>query len=411
MAWRIHDAVVRGEIDNREPGRVTGRIWLQDRVDPLELELEGNPWRDLAGMRLGFENPAPQAGDCEGLVVRQVGKTGDITASRKVKVPDCSTEALMEHIRKRTAFPWHWGNALYLEWYSEANGRVVIESSSYALTLLEGPAWRMSDEEERQQVENNAAHLEGFLSDLSQVMDYAEDLPIDLWEDACEETDEEIEAEAYHERVNTLMDRMQARMDREGIEVDSEAWEAMYEEEKAKMRRERGEPEPEPRTPEEIEAMNRWVDEMNEVLEEEMKDWAENPPPPPEKHPLTASTQALGHRIRKDIQAGGWLPPHASEEHPLQELSLGVSLAAGKLAGALGRAARGEWPPPPYAAGDTLYRLKKARELICDAMMGLRAAEEQNLGVAEWRECISCELSDILQEIQDLITEVRDSLS
>ena len=28
MAWRFHEHVLRGEIDNRTRGRVTGRIWL-----------------------------------------------------------------------------------------------------------------------------------------------------------------------------------------------------------------------------------------------------------------------------------------------------------------------------------------------------------------------------------------------
>ena len=29
MAWRIHDSVQRGEVDNRERGIVRGRIWLR----------------------------------------------------------------------------------------------------------------------------------------------------------------------------------------------------------------------------------------------------------------------------------------------------------------------------------------------------------------------------------------------
>jgi hypothetical protein len=30
MAWRIHDNVIRGEIDNRVKGRVRGRLKLMD---------------------------------------------------------------------------------------------------------------------------------------------------------------------------------------------------------------------------------------------------------------------------------------------------------------------------------------------------------------------------------------------
>src|SRR5688572_2285679 len=44
MAWRIDENVTRGEIDNRIPGRVTGRIWFVGREDPVVLTLIGNAW-------------------------------------------------------------------------------------------------------------------------------------------------------------------------------------------------------------------------------------------------------------------------------------------------------------------------------------------------------------------------------
>lgn len=60
MAWRLEDAVVRGEIDNSIEGRTTGRVWLLGRDEPLVLDLDGDCWRDLAGTRLTFENPQPR---------------------------------------------------------------------------------------------------------------------------------------------------------------------------------------------------------------------------------------------------------------------------------------------------------------------------------------------------------------
>ena len=33
MAFRIHDSVVRGEIDNRQRGIVRGRIWVEGRAE------------------------------------------------------------------------------------------------------------------------------------------------------------------------------------------------------------------------------------------------------------------------------------------------------------------------------------------------------------------------------------------
>ena len=57
MAFRIHDSVVRGEIDNRVKGIVRGKIWVKGRPEPLLIELQGNAWPDLAGCLLTFHNP------------------------------------------------------------------------------------------------------------------------------------------------------------------------------------------------------------------------------------------------------------------------------------------------------------------------------------------------------------------
>ena len=166
MAWRIDDKVERGEIDSRTRGRVTGRIWFAGRKQAVVLELAGNPWRDLAGHILRFSNPQPQAGDLAGLADVQTGVVGDITASRKVKVPEVSMEELMKLDAASQAFPWHWGNSLYLEWFSQRNGRVVIESATYQLELVPAAAWSMSVAEEAAQRAANAAAMSEFMGRL-----------------------------------------------------------------------------------------------------------------------------------------------------------------------------------------------------------------------------------------------------
>ncbi|HTO05356.1 MAG TPA: hypothetical protein VL069_16730 [Opitutus sp.] len=88
MAWRIDEHVTRGEIDNRIRDCVTGRIWFFGRDEPVILALTGNAWRDLAGHRLEFVNPEPKPGLSPSFAAHQRGTTGDITASRKVRVPD-----------------------------------------------------------------------------------------------------------------------------------------------------------------------------------------------------------------------------------------------------------------------------------------------------------------------------------
>ena len=48
IAFRIHDRVVRGEIDNRVKGIVRGKIRVEGRDETIVLELKGNASPDLA---------------------------------------------------------------------------------------------------------------------------------------------------------------------------------------------------------------------------------------------------------------------------------------------------------------------------------------------------------------------------
>ncbi|HEY9248210.1 MAG TPA: hypothetical protein VIO38_03725, partial [Rariglobus sp.] len=169
MAWRIEEHLIRGEIDNRIRGRVTGRLWFEGRPEPVTLELAGNAWRDLAGRVLRFANPTTKTagpGALAGLATVQRGVTGDITASRKVKVPDCTMDELRALLREKKDFPWHWGNSLYLEWHGEENGRVVIEAAHYELALDAAAAWTMSESEEAVQREANGRALLDFMERL-----------------------------------------------------------------------------------------------------------------------------------------------------------------------------------------------------------------------------------------------------
>lgn len=146
MAWRLHEYVLRGEIDNRTRGRVAGRIWLAGVEEPLVLELRGDCLPDLAGCLLRFENPEPVAITTRPPASRQRGTAGDITAARKVRVFDIPFEEAYAMIKAGGKPPEHRANALYLEWHSEMSGRVVIESSSYRLEVSEA-AWQFTAKE------------------------------------------------------------------------------------------------------------------------------------------------------------------------------------------------------------------------------------------------------------------------
>ena len=133
MAHRIDELLVRGEIDNTEEGKTTGWLWLLGRTEPITLDLIGDCWRDLAGSRLKFRNPDPKPGSCNELSPIQRGLVGDMTASRKVKVPVCSADEFAARCAAGEEVPLVWKNTLYLEWFSETNGRVMIEAADFDL--------------------------------------------------------------------------------------------------------------------------------------------------------------------------------------------------------------------------------------------------------------------------------------
>ncbi len=105
--------------------------------------MEENPWRDLAGHLLKFTNPDAKAAEGPRLSAYQQGMVGDMKASRKVKIPDCSMEELMEFYSAKQPFPWHWGNSLYLEWYRSVS---IPEPTSLVLALLAGGVMLASPE-------------------------------------------------------------------------------------------------------------------------------------------------------------------------------------------------------------------------------------------------------------------------
>ncbi|MEN9974334.1 MAG: hypothetical protein RLZZ282_340 [Verrucomicrobiota bacterium] len=158
--------MICGEIDNTVEGTTTGLIWLAGRDAPLVLTLQGDCWRDLAGTRLRFRNPSPQVpSDAEALGSNQTGIVGDMTASRKCKVPIVSnveSQSLYQHPSK---IPHEWKNTLYLEWFCEINGRVVIEASNYTLQISIHE-WSMDDDAEEAQKLANLNAMRDFMAQL-----------------------------------------------------------------------------------------------------------------------------------------------------------------------------------------------------------------------------------------------------
>lgn len=413
MAWRIEEQVLRGEIDNRTPGRVIGKIWLAGRDEAVELELEGNPWRDLAGHLLKFTNPDAKVADGPRLSAYQQGMVGDMTASRKVKIPDCSMEELMEFYSAKQPFPWHWGNSLYLEWYSQTNGRVVIEAANYQLELDAEPAWILSEEEEIAQQAANAEAMVKFMERMGMAISQAA-VEHDDEDDDLPQSPEEAQADAEDARMQLLLDRVHARLERGEFEIEN--FDRIYKEERKRLMRERGEKDP-VLTPEELEERRQWIEEMNAIAAEALVDleaekWKGPEAEEEESHPLVEECSDLAVALHHEIHNAGWLPEDAHQEHPLWEIQSGVCCASAKLAGALGMSSRyDEWPPDRMIAGNVIVRLKKARGYLRDALRGLDSAEEEALATPQWRHQTRLKVIDVLAQTDELLREVREVLA
>ncbi len=172
MAWRIQDNVIRGEIDNRVKGVVRGKIWVEGRAEPVMLELKGNAWPDLAGCLLTFTNPQKRMAHqhLDSLHPIQRGTIGDLTASRKVRVFDIPMPEAYLMCKRGEKPPEHMANSLYLEWFSETNGRVVIESADYELTIS-APEWRLTPEENEERARQAAAGMDNFMQKLTEAIE------------------------------------------------------------------------------------------------------------------------------------------------------------------------------------------------------------------------------------------------
>ena len=163
MAWRPYENLIEGELDNTTAGRVTGWIRFVGMDELVKLDLEGDFHRDIRGTKIRLSNPSPSDRNQNGVLgeVRpgsymkgfspiQTGQAGDITAG----LP-----------------PHDYGLGPYVEFYSEQNGRVVLELEPDQIEVVGKPIpWEQAEPVSRkQQHETMARFLAGLCSDLARV--------------------------------------------------------------------------------------------------------------------------------------------------------------------------------------------------------------------------------------------------
>ena len=122
MAWRPYEQMVEGELDNTIPGKVTGWLRFVGMDEVVKLDLIGDFHRDIRGATIclsgcALDNEANHR-SMEGFSPVQTGGAGDITAG----LP-----------------PQDYVSYPYIEWYSEQNGRVVLELEPEQVEVIGRP--------------------------------------------------------------------------------------------------------------------------------------------------------------------------------------------------------------------------------------------------------------------------------
>ncbi len=161
MTWHIHEHVMRAVIDNRIRGVVTGRVWVAGRLEPVWLQLQGNAWSDLAGCLILFDNSSFRPDPLRGFSNEQRGVCGDVTSTRGVRNRMThSGEKSAALSRSSTAEAGRTG--IYVEWFSERNGRVVIELMT-CRTWISERVWHPTTEEQMEPAWCNLGAIDALL--------------------------------------------------------------------------------------------------------------------------------------------------------------------------------------------------------------------------------------------------------
>ncbi len=398
MAWCIHDSVVRGEVDNRLKGRVLGKIWLDGLVAPLELDLKGNAHPDLAGCLLTFTNPLARIKhpNLDGLNPLQRGTVGDITASRKVRVPAVPMEEFLDWPKEKGPPPSRLANCLYLEWFSEANGRVVLESTDYELTVS-APEWRLTPEEESKRAEDAAAGFAGFMDKLGAAIEEQQQGQKDP------ETEEwnEHDFEKFLEESDARTDKYMELLDKYG---DSDEAEERIAKEMGWDRE---------LSPENEEERRDWIEEMNDAAESALDEPEPEPDPAREgidwirtedgeiSHPLQHRCFESSMKVWDKVKA---LSEGKFSDPDVTQFISEFQITGAKLAGALNGIAQGRGSAD---AGFIVACLKRALDHLHKSQAGLESvAQKRSLPeqlVMESRQ----ELFELREGILRLMDEFR----
>jgi len=323
----------------------------------------------------------------------QQGTIGDLTASRKVRVFDIPLEEALALNRRKEKPPEHMANCLYLEWFSDFNGRVVIESSDYELTIST-PEWRMTSEEDAERAQTAAQGMTDFMTRLTKAIEkhqHGQKDPEEEWD--------EHDYEKFLKECDARTDKYGELLDKYGDSDEADA----------KIAKEMGWDQPV--DPEDDDRP--LIEELNAICAEA----ADKPPlePAPEREGIDwirDETGEIHHPLqRRCFESAVKFWKQADElgieklaNADLDQFILEFQTTGAKLAGALNPIARGFALPEPAF---TVAYLKRALDHLHKSQAALEAVAPRNLlpetMVVEARK----ELFEIREGILKLMDELR----
>lgn len=438
MAIRLDKSIIRGEITNEIQGRVTGRIWLLGNPEPLELNLTGNCLRDLAGCRLQFENPLPRHDSAVAIVAtQQTGVVGDMTASRKSRIPTVSDEEILDYVEADLPFPTRLANCLYLEWFSDLNGRMVIESTDFKLDITT-PQWSMSAAEDVLQSRESQANFHAYLDSITGGPDADDDDEEEYADEEEEDPEEDFSSgpsEDEESGEDSPMMRGETADDGSLIEVNieaedeeplnefeweqelreadrrAEAYQEAYDRYKDHPQKERLIAEAMGWEPEEVEEFrDDWQDVTESLQPQDPDELLENAGMFTEDeegshHPLSRRAMDFALRLQRDAKARGLFEGDAARDNPVLSVIVSIIALGGKLAAALDGTMHGFDPEP----GFVIAMLKRSQVPLNEALHALASIQMSGLSkeTRTWLIAARNELFDLRKDILDLMSDLR----
>jgi len=129
MAWRPYENLIEGVLDNTVLGKVTGYMKFVGMKKTVKFDLKGDFHRDIRGTKIKFTGDGEDRAEnyMKGFYPTQTGDVGDITAG----IPTGKDE--------KGEPTYEYSSSPYVEWYSEENGRCVLELDPDQIEIIGTP--------------------------------------------------------------------------------------------------------------------------------------------------------------------------------------------------------------------------------------------------------------------------------